>query len=261
MTRILRKNPLIEAVCEFHFDVPHWDWTIPGVVYGRIKDRFPDKAEATHVDFRVDETPEGVHPTAQARLGQMQFWGRDRQQLVQVGQEQLSIHQLKPYSGWPKFKVLIEQVLADYETEAPFKGIRRISLRYVNRLPIPDEPHKIEQLVRVMPQIPDSTDQLWASWFQQVEILQPNNKAALVLRSGNLPLQQAQPEEGEVTPLLSTRYMMLDLLFAHVGVQPIERENVSSWLETAHQEIEALFFKSLQPEYLKVFKPEDEDEN
>ena len=259
MRQVLRKDPLIEVVCEFHLDVPDWDWTIPGLVYKRIKDRFPHKVESPHINFHIEQTPQGVQPSAQASIGRMQFWGDEREKLVQIGPEQLSIHQLKPYSGWPNFKALVEQVLSEYENEAPFRAIRRIILRYINRLPLPDTPHKIENMVRVMPQIPDSTNQLWASWFQQVEILQPQNNASLLLRSGHLP--KPPPANNNSNSVADTEHIVLDLMFAHADNQPIEREAVSQWLEMAHNEIEALFFKSLQPEYLKTFEPEkDNDE-
>lgn len=261
MTRILRKDPLIEAVCEFHLDAPDWDWTVPGVVYKRISDLFPEKTTSPHINFHVEQTPEGVHPSAHASLGRIQFWSKDRKQLVQIGPQHFSVHQLKPYTGWPIFKSLIERILTDYESEAPCRAIQRMSLRYVNRLPLPNTPYQIEQLVRVMPQIPDSADQLWSSWFQQVEIFQPEHSAVLALRSGYLPGQQFPPGDVPVASATPEQHMLLDLLFAHAAQQPIERDSVSAWLEKAHSEIETLFFKSLQPDYLTTFEPEESNEN
>jgi uncharacterized protein (TIGR04255 family) len=121
--------------------------------------------------------------------------------------------------------------------------------------------HHIEDLIRVMPQIPDSEDQIWTSWFQHVEISQPDKKAALIVRSGRLPSQQIQPGDNGDLNEESADSMLLDLMFAHAAPQPIERENVPNWLETAHDEIETLFFKSLQPDYLKSFGPEETNEN
>lgn len=256
MSLILRKDPLIETVCVFHLDAPDWDWTVPGVVYGRIKDRFPEKREAPHVDFQVEETSYGVHPTVHTSVGRMQFHNRGTQQLVQVGQGHFSVHQFKPYSGWPNYKALIEQVLADYESVAPFQAIRAMSLRYTNQIPLPAGSFKFEQVLRVMPQIPDSSDQIWTSWFQQVEILKLELGASLGVRSGYFPAVSVS-EPPLPSENMSTQSVMFDLMFAHVGEPAIERNSVSDWLETAHKEIEKLFFDSIVEDYLLHFGPEE----
>ncbi len=255
MSLILRKDPLIEAVCEFHLDAPDWDWTVPGVVYGRIKDRFGEKREAPHVNFQVEQTAEGINPSVQTSVGRMQFHNRDKRQLVQVGPQHFSVHQFKPYGGWPDFKALIEEVLTDYQSVAPFKAIRAMSLRYTNQIQLPAANIKFEHILRAMPQIPDSGDQIWTSWFQQVEILKPELEATLSVRSGYFP--PTHPSEPPL-PLgnLPAQFVMFDLLFAHVGGQPIEQASVFSWLETAHNEIEKLFFDSMVKEYLTLFEPE-----
>lgn len=255
MSLILRQDPIIEAVCEFHLDAPDWDLTVPGAVYGRIGGEFPDKRQTEQVSFQIEERPDGVHPSTHTSIDRMQFWSRDRSQLVQVGPQHFSVHQLKPYTGWPLFKAHIENILQKYEEVAPFQGIQAMSLRYVNQIQLPPVNVKFENILRAMPQIPDSSDQIWTSWFQQVEILKPEHDATLGVRSGYFP--QMQPAEP---PLPSenrpTLFVMFDLLFAHVGAQPIARESVSQWLETAHMEIEKMFFDSIVEEHLPHFAPE-----
>ena len=133
MSIILRKDPIVEAVCDFHFESEKWDWTVPGLIYKRIKDDFPQSQEQPHVQFEVQQTPSGVTANAGSSLGRMQFWRADRTALVQVGPNHLSINQLRPYIGWPQFKAMIEQVLSLYKEESPFEKINGLSLRYINR--------------------------------------------------------------------------------------------------------------------------------
>lgn len=258
MSLILRKDPIIEAVCEFHLDAPDWDWTVPGVVYGRIKDRFPEKREASHVDFQVEETAEGINPSVQTSIGRMQFHNRGTKQLVQVGPQHFSVHQFKAYTGWPLFKALIEEVLADYQSVAPFQAIRRMSLQYINRIALPNAQIQAGKIIRALPQLPGAGSQIWSSWFQQVEIFKPEHAATLGVRSGHFP--QTRPSEPPL-PLenLPTQFVMFDLIFAHVGEQPIGRADVSNWLEIAHGEIESLFFDSIVEEYLPNFEPEEKE--
>ena len=256
MSLILRKDPIIEAVCEFQLDAPDWDWTVPGMVYRRIKDDFPEKREASHINFSIEERPNGMHPSAQTSMGRMQFWSRDQKQLMQVGPQHFSVHQFKPYTGWPIFKAHIEKLLADYEQEAPFRAIRAMSLRYVNQIQMPQGIEDFEHILRALPQVPNAKKEIWLNWFQQVEIFKPEFNAILGVRSGHFP-QQSDPQE----PMLpvddgETQFVMFDLMFAHVGSEPLNTEDVSDWLETAHQQIEKTFFDSITEEHLPHLQAE-----
>ncbi len=261
MSIVLRKDPILEAVCEFAFSSPDWDWTVPGLVYKKIKDRFPEKTEGRDINFSIEQRADGVHPAASQTLGRMQFWSEGRKSLVQIGMNHLSVHSIRSYEGWPIFKDLIESVLRDYESEAPTSPVRAMSLRYINQMPFPPVPTKIEHLLKTVPQIPNSDDQQWLSWFQQVEISRPEKAAVLGVRSGYLPtMAQTVPvQDAGATLVAEPPTIMLDLLFSHAGAKTIERSNVSSWLEMAHGEIEDMFFASVHSEYLKTFEPEVEN--
>ncbi len=256
MSLILRKDPIIEAVCEFQLDAPDWDWTVPGVVWKRIKEEFPEKREAPHINFSIEERPDGVHPSAQTVMNRMQFWSRDEKQLMQVGPQHFSVHQFKPYTGWPIFKAHIENMLEAYEEEAPFRAIKAMSLRYVNQIQLPNSAIQVGKVLRAIPQIPNSANQIWTSWFQQVEILKPEHVAAMSVRSGYLPDPSPIAEPPLPMEDVPNQYVMFDLMFAHVGVAALERSSISSWLDTAHGEIEELFFSSIEEGYLQNFEPE-----
>ena len=257
MSLILRKDPIIEAVCEFQLDAPDWDWTVPGVVWKRIEKEFPNKRALAQLDFSV-EAREGIaQSNFQTSPDRMQFWSRDEKQLMQVGPQHFSVHQFKPYTGWPLYKAHIENMLKAYEEEAPFKDIRAMSLRYVNQIQMPKETGKFEHILKALPQIPNSEDEIWVNWFQQVEIFKPELNAILGVRSGHFP-QTPDPQEPLLPTMESghTQFLMFDLMFAHVGTEPLERSDVSFWLDTAHDQIEKMFFDSVVDEHLQNFEPE-----
>ena len=256
MSLILRKDPIIEAVCEFQLDAPDWDWTVPGVVWKRIKEEFPEKREAPHINFSIEERPDGVHPSAQTVMNRMQFWSRDEKQLMQVGPQHFSVHQFKPYTGWPIFKAHIENMLEAYEEEAPFRAIKAMSLRYVNQIQLPQETGKFEHILKALPHIPNSEDEIWVNWFQQVEILKPELNAILGVRSGHFPQVPDSQEPPLPVTTNAVQFLMFDLMFAHVGVEPLNRSSVSEWLEMAHDHIETMFFNSIVDEHLQNFEPE-----
>ena len=77
MSRIYRKPPLIEALCEFQFVEEEWDWTIPGLIYQELKDRFPQKRQAQVVEFEVQATPPQLSQRVKGGPGRMQFLRTD----------------------------------------------------------------------------------------------------------------------------------------------------------------------------------------
>lgn len=256
MSLILRKDPIVEAVCEFQLDAPDWDLTVPGAVYALIKNEFPEKRQTAQVNFQIEERGDGIHPSAQTSVDRMQFWSRSKTQVVQVGPQHLSVHQFKPYTGWPLFKSHIENILEQYEKAAPFRAIKAMSLRYINQIPMPHDESGFGDVLHTIPNIPGDGDQIWASWFQQVEIVKPRHNAILGLRCGHLPQhsvgnQAVVLEEGQASHLI-----MFDLIFVHIGKQAIVRESVSDWLEIAHEEISKMFFDSIVEEHLPHFEPE-----
>lgn len=262
MSIILRKDPIVEAVCDFHFESEKWDWTVPGLIYKRIKDDFPQSQEQPHVQFEVQQTPSGVTANAGSSLGRMQFWRADRTALVQVGPNHLSINQLRPYIGWPQFKAMIEQVLSLYKEESPFEKINGLSLRYINHLPLPEGRYHFEELINTYPRVPGQDKQTWATWVQRVDIVREELKALFTVQAGCVPIApQPALEEPLVAQPSINLMLMLDLVFRHAVQEPMPLESVSSWLDTAHAEIEAMFFQSVQPEYLKTFEPEGNHEN
>ncbi len=62
--RVYKNPPILEAVCEFRF-VPGspWDWTIPGLFFGRVCDEFPEKKHQNVVDVAMEAQGESVKQT------------------------------------------------------------------------------------------------------------------------------------------------------------------------------------------------------
>lgn len=262
MTRVFRKPPVLEALCEFRFTSETlWDWVIPGLVYERIRDEFPVREQQNVLQMQVGFTPEGVTPNAQSGVGQMQFWRPDRSAIVQVGPDHLSVNCLRPYPGWLQFKPLIERVLGHYQEAAEPSQLISIALRYINRIELPPAAEKrhIQEFTNVYPRIPDDEKQSWQSWAQRVEIVKPELNAIFVVQAGSqigAPQQEGAPLEYSI---------MLDLAFVHASTPdapvPVPFENVSSWLETAHGEIEEMFLQSVTEESRTLFEEQTNDSN
>ena len=87
MGRLYKNPPLIEALCEFQFEPDQpWDWTIPGLVYDKVKKEFPKKKQQNIIKMEVHADPE-ISQSVKGEIARMQFLREDEQALIQVGQK------------------------------------------------------------------------------------------------------------------------------------------------------------------------------
>jgi uncharacterized protein (TIGR04255 family) len=76
--------------------------------------------------------------------------------IVGVGPDQLSIHMLRPYTGWDTFRPRIHQALAAYRKIANPEGIARIGLRYINRITINSGDPDLKNYFTIPPRFPET---------------------------------------------------------------------------------------------------------
>ncbi|RKY84275.1 hypothetical protein DRQ09_08865, partial [candidate division KSB1 bacterium] len=108
MSKRYRKPPIIEALCEFQFiSKNRWDLTVPGLIYEKVRTKFPDKKERQGLDFIFKTTKKGILHKVEPSPPRIQFYKKDRTALIQIAKDLLVINQLKPYPSWSKFKQLI----------------------------------------------------------------------------------------------------------------------------------------------------------
>ena len=230
MGRLYENPPLIEAVCEFQFEPSQpWDWTIPGLVYAQVKKEFPKKKQQNVIEMEVRADPE-ISQSVKGGIARMQFLREDESALVQVGPNLLAVSHLKPYPTWGKFQEMIINGLAIYRDVANPKGLKRIGLRYINRLEIPHSQIRIEDYILAVPTIPEPVPQEFATWLQRVEIPFLGANGLMIIQSGSL--KQDDP---------NTIVFVLDLDFVTLDVRKINLDNTIEWVIQAHDEIEKTF--------------------
>lgn len=168
--RRYRTPPIEEALCEFRF-VPgdEWDPTMPGKLHAKLDNAYPGKP-TQQVLARVDvQLAEGkpFRVQYQRDADKVQFHSEDGTRLVGVGEDTLSVHMLRPYqspergerAGWEEFRCRISTALGAYWTVAKPVGVRRVSVRYVNKIMMPSNAEVGDYLHCALPKIgslPDS---------------------------------------------------------------------------------------------------------
>lgn len=202
MTRRQYKNaPIQEALCEFHFvPGPEWDVTVVGKLHDRVKEIYDGKAKQQDVVTANLTVAKDGGPPAFAmnrNYGKTQFPSLDGRRLLAVGPDLLSVHGFAPYEGWEALKPRIASALEHYAEVAQPEGVRRIGVRYVNRVVIPEETVDLAAYFLCSPVDVDGLPETISGFVQRSEY-DYGNHVRLLLTFASTPSERA----GESTFLL-----------------------------------------------------------
>lgn len=133
-----KNPPLIETNCQLSF-LPEneWDDTFIGLFYGKVQGDYPVKRKIHEVALEVKGQDQVFHPFLASKN---QFLAEDERSLIQLGKNTLVLNQLRPCGPWRLFQGVILENVKKYVLVVNPKGIRRISLRFINQFTVTDSP-------------------------------------------------------------------------------------------------------------------------
>jgi len=243
MSRKYRNPPIVEALCEFRFEPGGtWDMAIPGLVYGKVRDRFPKRRQARAVEVGVAEGRGGVEHQV-VTTDRMQFLREDEKALIQVGPNLLAVNHLKPYPTWQEFLPLIRQGLDAYLEIANPKSIQRVELRYINRIEIPGQRIQLEDYFEFRPFIGPNLPQNFGPFIVGVQFPYEDSRDMLRLQAANAAAE---------TPDIVAIMLDLDYFLAQPG--GVSKEQVFEWMEVAHGRVEEAFEACITDRLRQMFE-------
>lgn len=234
MGRRYEEPPVIEAICEFHFEPdPDWDLTIPGLVYEELEDEFPERRRAKQLGIGFSTEAEKI--TQQVRtVERTQFVREDESALVQIGPNLLAVSHLEPYPTWQEYRPLIRTALDAYLEEANHEGLEKVALRYINEVEIGGEEIELEDYFQFYPYVGPGLPQTHGSFIVGVEVPYHSGRDLLRLQLTPTP----SDDDGESA-------FRLDLSYDLVDAEEISLDSVLTWIDQAHDEIEEAFEASI----------------
>ena len=239
----LKNPPLIEAACEFRFDpASEWDWTVPGRLFDKIADEFPERAEVRRIGITVQSADVSAPSPAVIETGpdRVHLKRADGTAMVQVGPRLLAINQRRPYSNWEGYRALILKIYEAHCDIVGWQSIQRMGLRYINQISM--DRREVEEILTVGPRLSSKLDRPISSFFQRFDLKHDDPEGTLVLQTG-LQVVDDKP------------VVMLDLDFGSEEVGDIGSvEAVTDWLDRAHVRVEEGFINSLVPEFFDHLK-------
>jgi uncharacterized protein (TIGR04255 family) len=232
-----QKPPLVEALCEVRFastEERRWDWTVPGMLYERIRDRFPTRKEHHTINLPVT-TPVPLSATAPS-IERLQFMSGDENTMVQVGPDLLAVNSLRPHLGWAELRDTLLDVLATYREIASPSGIAMTAVRYINRVEIPNQSgFALEKYFKVLPGLPAGVSRVTTTFVIHTEVEYEAPAAIFRFLFGTTESKE------------QIAAFMLD--YEHVSQPSIPPtfDGLRGWLDAGHDRIERAFYGSFTP--------------
>lgn len=234
----LKAPPLVEALCEFRFAAgTSWDWTVPGRLYERIKDDFPERSEVgSHFGLVVAPPGQPIHiPPPAGAPERVQLKRKDGSALVQVAPYRLVINQLRPYKSWESFRELIVNIFQEYTEIVSSVEVEQVGLRYINQIPMIPPYQSYIDTVTVRPNFRSPLAQPLKSFFQRYELEYDNPRGVLIHQTGT-------------TEIDGRTVIILDLDFVSQDTRRLSSmEDIKRFLDAAHERIGEAFIVSIDP--------------
>ena len=248
MGNSLRSPPLVEAICKFDFlplGSDSWDLTIPGRLYGLVKDEFPLKSQIRDigVQFNLSTNDKPEMSQSLKETDRVQLIRSDKSAMIQISPNVLVINQLKSYNSWVFFSSLISNIFNKYIEVIENSSLKRIGLRYINHIPINHDRFEIPNIISIFPVLSKSLDKDICFFHQRYDLIHKNSdhSGVLIHQTAIIQNQSQNPEY----------FIALDLDFNSNEVQKYsDIEQIKSWLNYAHESIKSSFKDSLNPDFL-----------
>lgn len=245
--RKYKNPPVVEALCEIFFSGSKWDSTSPGLFFDKVKDMYPKKRELEQIGAEISISRE-IQGSKVMRGGQrIQFIKEDSSQLIQIEKDLLVVNQLKPYPRFEDWKPVIDNMLKLYGQLTDPQGIRRVGVRYINRIVIPATKFKMEDYFHLYPEVPQTLESMHGRFMMRLEIPPKHKEHLLVITFGTAPADS-----------LETSTEMLDLYDIFASTQLLSIGDVDKYIVEAHENIETAFENSITDKTRGLFEEEED---
>ncbi|MQA92441.1 MAG: TIGR04255 family protein [Gemmatimonas sp.] len=246
MTRRTYGNPPVhEAILSLRFkreipeklleSAPEY---LPLEVYG-----IPSRQNELTVQAAVGQGRSGFQ--ADAKFGGWEFSADGRRWVTRVSRSDLSFHALRPggwpyegYPGWEEIRGRYVRLLSDARELFADQEIRRVGLRYVNRIAVPatDDINKWFAVTPAWPGILDSQEMRTFTYHAAFVSVQNHEHLSATVRLGNANVEESLPAD------LVGLILDVDIFNYRVDAAPSLGRAVD-WFDEAHS-VENQVFES-----------------
>ena len=245
MSRTYKYSPIVEAVCEFKFTQDAaWDATIPGLLYERIRESFPDKEQRQAREIKFIEEADGIRPEEHP-VEFVVFHDSTRTRLIQVAPYILRINRLRPYSVWEDFMDTINMSLSSLLEVFEQKGIEDITLQYLNRITIPEHNIELGNYLNFRPFMGESLPRQTTAFIVGCVLPFANGRDECKVQ-----LTSAATKKDDESSFL------LEIAYSLAKPGGTTSATAMEWIENAHQRVEEIFEGCITDDLRTLFSGE-----
>jgi uncharacterized protein (TIGR04255 family) len=241
----LANAPITEAVLDIQVQLP--DRVRLGhleTMHRDIRDRYPNRRTRHRVEVNIKLEGEAPITTPPKEDGYL-FQSRDGKRIVQARLDGFSFNQLKPYETWEALRDEAKELWARYVDIARPEIVKRIALRYINRMELPLPFTDFKDYVRIAPEIAPEIPQAVQNFFLRLEIPYPSGALAIVTETLQPP---GDPPHAEKLPLI----LDIDVIMAEN--EPAPFGNIWEKFEELRKIKNDIFFSTITPRSEELFR-------
>ena len=232
ITKKYKDSPLVEAICEFHFipqeGVANFDYV--DKYYESINEEFPTKniREKIGIQFGGEDGNLAI-PSISKGIEVFQFKSHDNSTIIQLGENLIAVNHLKVYTTWEIFKPIIKKNVEKFLELRDIQVFNSANIRYINKIDLErTERFTLSDYFNFDLKIPQALSQEISSLNLRTDLWYENSSdlCTIVLRSA----PQSVAEEYS---------FYFDITYA--AHMQIAKADITSWLERAHKNLNAVF--------------------
>lgn len=185
---LLSKAPIHEALLDFQVVLPPDSEQLDFKLFGQgLEDRFPGQQKRVELvqSFQFPDDQKQVPPVK--NVSGYLFTSKADGKIVQARRDGFTFNKLRPYSKWADFSAEAKELWMRYLDFAHPTAVKRIGLRYINRIEIPDELTDLRELCLLFPAIPKGIPDVWFEYFQRFASQLDSGSMSIVTLSIDAP--------------------------------------------------------------------------
>lgn len=237
--------PIIEAVCEFRFSQDTlWRDDLVDAFYSLISESFPDRENRVQNNLELQASPMEAKMQMHQRPLHL-FWNKNKTMLVQLGIRYLSVHALRPYPSWKRFRPVIEEVYGAIEKVIEISRFDRIGFVYIDKIEIPGKNIKLNEYFQYYPFLGPALPEQINLFTMSSDLSFEDNRDICRMTLGS-----AIPDKPDhLAFMLTTDYFLTE-------PTRLSPDNVLEWVSSAHDHISDLFRGTITEKLESLFNQE-----
>ncbi len=190
---LFAKAPIQEALLDIQVQLPPEAAALDLKAYGQgLEERFPNRDERVQVVQRVQLLGEQQQIPPTKSIEGYLFISREAGKIVQARRDGFTFNKLRPYSKWDDFSAEARELWLRYVEFAHPVLVRRLGLRYINRIEIPDNLRDLGEICLLFPSVPDGVPGAWFEFFQRFASLREDGYLSIVTLAIDAPAAPAR---------------------------------------------------------------------